>query len=101
MGHNIPAAKTLTVKRFYHCIAVIDVILFIVLFLEGMFNGFFTPMGIMPTVMAFCILYIGIGAERQARALKWTLWYHKNRKLIEDYYAKFGRIKPENAEEHG
>lgn len=86
--------------RFYHCIALTDVILFIVLLTEGILNGLANALSMLPVAMGFFILFIGIGAGQQANAIKWALWYYENRHVIRDYHKKFGTINSEEAMHH-
>ena len=87
--------------RFYRCVALVDIFLFIVLLSEGILSGLAPSLRILPIAVGFFILWIGIEAEQRAKAIKWALWYYDNRHLIADYHKKFGIIKPENATHHG
>jgi hypothetical protein len=86
--------------RFYHYIALADVILFVVLLTEGMLNGLANALSIMAVAMGFFNLLIGIGAEQRTNAIKWALWYYKNRELLAEYKQKHGVIDTSERETH-
>jgi len=86
--------------RFYRCIALVDVLLFIILLSEGILSGLAPSLRILPIAVGFFILWIGIGAEQRAKAIQWALWYYENRHLIKDYHKRFGTITPDEAIHH-
>lgn len=95
----ISTTKIMKLKKealFYRIIAPIDVLLFIILFTEGILNH--TLYAISAFTGAFFILFIGIGAQQRANTIKWALWYHKNRHLFRSYRERFGEIKQEETE---
>jgi hypothetical protein len=86
--------------RFYHFTALADVILFIVLLTEGILSGLANALSMMVIVMGFLNLLVGIEAEQRANAIKWALWYHKNRELLAEYKQKYGVIDTSEQETH-
>ena len=91
MGCNIRPAEAMRLIRIYRVIALWDVVCFVILFTEGLFQ-LFSWQAFIFFISAFVVLYIGIGAEQRAQVLKWALWRYENRHILAEYKQKYGEV---------